>query len=73
MNRLNATLVQPTAPYLINIDLILNPDIINDGTISGTVYLSDGSPVSGIIVNAWSYELNEGNFATTDSSGQYIT
>ncbi|ETR67227.1 MAG: hypothetical protein OMM_11826, partial [Candidatus Magnetoglobus multicellularis str. Araruama] len=72
MNRLNATLVQPTLPYLNNIDLILNPDIINNGTISGTVYLSDGSPVSGIIVNAWSYELNEGNFATTDSSGQYI-
>jgi len=45
---------------------------MNNGTISGTVYLSDGSPVSGIIVNAWSYELNEGNFATTDSSGQYI-
>ena len=71
MNRLNATLVQPTVPYLTNIDLILNPDIINNGTISGTVCLSDGSPVSGIIVNAWSYELNEGNFATTDSSGQY--
>ncbi|KPA17908.1 Dystroglycan-type cadherin-like domain protein, partial [Candidatus Magnetomorum sp. HK-1] len=71
MNSLNGTSVQPTVPYLTNIDLILNPNIMNDGTISGTVYLSDGSPVSGIIVNAWSYELNEGNFATTDTSGHY--
>jgi hypothetical protein len=39
MNRLNTTLIQPTVPYLKNIDLILNPDIMNNGTISGRAYV----------------------------------
>jgi PKD repeat protein len=66
-----ATGLTPEDPFLSNIDVILDPNAIYGGRISGHVYLFDGTPISNIVVNAWSYTLNEGYYATTDESGVY--
>ncbi|MBF0449847.1 MAG: carboxypeptidase regulatory-like domain-containing protein, partial [Candidatus Magnetomorum sp.] len=67
----NASTIQPTSPHLSHIDLILNTDVYYNGIITGHVYLNDGSPVAGLIVHAWSYPLNEGNYGTTNDQGAY--
>jgi hypothetical protein len=61
----------PDYPIIANIDVILDPNAIYGGQISGHVYLYDGTPISNMIVNAWSYTLNEGYYATTDETGAY--
>ncbi|KPA13920.1 Dystroglycan-type cadherin-like domain protein, partial [Candidatus Magnetomorum sp. HK-1] len=66
-----ATKISPSFPFIDNIDLILDPKAIYGGSISGHVYLYDSTPISTINVNAWSYSLNEGYFATTDENGAY--
>jgi len=64
-----ATPITPTNPLLQNIDIIYNP---NQGdSVGGHVFAADGSPASGIKVNAWSEGLNKGNISSTDNSGQY--
>ncbi|MBF0451581.1 MAG: tandem-95 repeat protein [Candidatus Magnetomorum sp.] len=64
-----ATPVTPSEPLLQSIDIIHNP---NQGdTIQGQVFGSDGTPVEGIKVNAWSKGLETGNVSTTDQFGQY--
>ncbi|ETR73370.1 MAG: hypothetical protein OMM_06977, partial [Candidatus Magnetoglobus multicellularis str. Araruama] len=64
-----ATPITPMVPSVEHIDIIYNP---NQGDrIGGQVFDSDGTPVAGIKVNAWSNGLNKGNMSTTDASGIY--
>jgi hypothetical protein len=66
-----ANKIKPLSPCLSNIDLILPDESMYNGTISGNVSFVDGRPCSGIIVEAWSNELNDGKFAITDAFGSY--
>jgi len=54
-------------PPLSNIDIIIDPGAI----ISGRVLFPDGSPATGIRVNAFSDKDQSGNGALTDASGNY--
>lgn len=63
-----ATPVTPTDPPLPNIDIIVGPN--QGASVSGTVW-SDGEPLGGITVNAWSDALETGSTATTDAQGAY--
>jgi len=51
----------------LNLDLILATGV----TISGSVFNSNGEPVDGIHVNAWSEGLMTGGNATTNAEGRY--
>jgi len=62
-----AKLFRSQYPPLSNIDIIIDPG----ATISGTVLLPDGSPASGIRVNASSDKDQSGNGALTDAAGRY--
>ncbi|MBF0452742.1 MAG: carboxypeptidase regulatory-like domain-containing protein, partial [Candidatus Magnetomorum sp.] len=66
-----ATLLTPDTPCLSNIDIIPTLNTVFRGSISGCIYESDGTPVKNILVNAWSYDLNDGQFALTNDFGCY--
>jgi PKD repeat protein len=60
-----ATQIEPGDPWLHHINIIMQ-----NGIISGTV-VSDGQPVSNVMVYAWSDEVNCNNFCATNVNGQY--
>ncbi|KPA19558.1 transmembrane protein [Candidatus Magnetomorum sp. HK-1] len=63
--------IRPTTPLLSNIDIIFNPN--SGATIAGHVYLANNnSPLSNIMVNAWSPGLRIGTTAMTDDNGAFI-
>jgi PKD repeat protein len=67
-----ATPVIPNAPPVENINIILDKEQSNIGTIKGTVRQKDGGlPIQGLWVNAWSDTLKTGNGAVSDASGNY--
>ena len=60
-----ATQIEPGIPWLQHIDIIMQ-----NAKISGTV-ISDGQPVSNVLVYAWSDAVNCNNFCATNVNGQY--
>ncbi|KPA16706.1 secreted protein containing PKD domain protein, partial [Candidatus Magnetomorum sp. HK-1] len=69
MNSSQATLISPSETGLKNIDIIVN--LIQGAAIEGNVVDSQGSPIVGMRVNAWSDTLKLGGNATTDDNGHY--
>jgi len=67
-----ANTVTPNDPYVMNINILMDKELTNIGTIKGKVrQKGDGLPVKGLWVNAWSDSLKTGNGAVTDASGVY--
>ena len=67
-----ATAVTPDEPPVTNINILMDKEQSNIGTIKGMVRLKDGGlPIQGLWVNAWSDALKTGNGAVTDASGNY--
>jgi PKD repeat protein len=66
-----ATQVEPLAPSLKNIDILLNHDVNTRGTIQGCIVTNENVPAQGIWVYAFSDATNNGNGAFTNENGTY--
>ena len=69
MNTNQATQITPSESGLANIDIIVS--LTQGAAIEGNVVDTDGQPVEGMHVNAWSDSLKVGGYAFTDSQGHY--
>ena len=63
----DARFFNPQEPLIQNIDIIIS----KGANIKGTVYNSNNEPLSNILVNARSIELNSSNSALSDKFGNY--
>ncbi|MBF0451904.1 MAG: DUF2341 domain-containing protein, partial [Candidatus Magnetomorum sp.] len=66
-----STGVTPADPAIKKIDIILDLAANQRGTIKGTVYKSDGTPLPGVWVSAISDVLDDQNSALSDAYGRY--
>ena len=66
-----ASLVSPSDPSIQKINIILDETANARGTIAGTVYKSDKTPLAGIWVQASSNVLDDQNIALSNANGQY--